>query len=207
MEFTPNKLTIGGVVQTNATYEIQSNGLNRYGTYLAKNAEVASNYTIKVPLKHILSVLRISELIEGEISCAMEVFEAETACCFFFTKSRDFTFNIAIGSVAFENRDAEMLETDQIAGIITDKVPGLQKLKRQVDESMADPGSMIKNEVAPSVKKEVTELNQQKVTVKKSAPPSSIKQESVKRMEDQPVAEESKQPEERVMTEKEKIYE
>ena len=56
---------------------------------------------------------------------------------------------------------------------------------------MADPGSVVKNEVAPSVKKEVTEQNQQKVTVKKSAPPSSIKQESVRRMEEEP-AEESK---------------
>ena len=191
MEFTPNKLTIGGVVQTNATYEIQSTGLNRYGTYLAKNAEVASNFMIKVPLKYVLSVIRITEINDGDICFAMEVFKDGNACCFFFTKSRDFTFNIAVGSVAFENRDAEMLDTNQIAGIVTDKVPGVQRLKRQVDESMADPGSVVKNEVAPSVKKEVTEHNQQKVTVKKSAPPSSIKQESVRRMEEEP-AEESK---------------
>jgi|LakMenE01Jun11ns_1017448.scaffolds.fasta_scaffold8911672_1 hypothetical protein len=52
-----------------------------------------------------------------------------------------------------------MLDTNQIAGIITDKLPGVQKVKRQVDESMADPGSAIKNEVAISVKKEVSELN------------------------------------------------
>ena len=34
MEFTPNKLTIGGVMQTNATYEIQSTSLSHYGKYL-----------------------------------------------------------------------------------------------------------------------------------------------------------------------------
>lgn len=76
---------------------------------MAKDAEVAANYRIKIPLKHLLSVLRIAELIEGDISCAMEVVDDETACCFFFTKSRDFTFNIGVGSVGFENLDGEYI--------------------------------------------------------------------------------------------------
>jgi hypothetical protein len=112
MEFSPAKLTLSGVIQENATYEVQSTTLNRYGTYLTKDNDVASNYKIKVPLKHILNVLRVSEIIEGEISCAMEVVDQDSAMCFFFTKTRDFCFTIGVGSIQFENLDDKMIDTN-----------------------------------------------------------------------------------------------
>ena len=82
---------------------------------------------IKVSLKYVLSVIRITEINDGDICFAMEVFKDGNACCFFFTKSRDFTFNIAVGSIAFVNLDAEMIDTNQLAVIITEKVPGVKK--------------------------------------------------------------------------------
>ena len=73
MEFSPAKLRLEGSLIMQASYEMESTRLARYGTYLSKDSEVASNYRIHVPLKNILSVLRIADAIEGEISAAMEV--------------------------------------------------------------------------------------------------------------------------------------
>lgn len=112
MEFSPAKLLLEGTLIKQASYELESTRLNRYGTYLSKDAEVASNYRIHVPLKHILSVIRISDTIEGEISSAMEVLDTNLAMCFFFTKNRDYTFTIGIGSIEFENLDGGLIEGD-----------------------------------------------------------------------------------------------
>lgn len=127
--------------------------MHRYGTYLTKDSDIASNYKIKVPLKHILSVLRISELIEGDISCAMEVVESDSAMCFFFTKNRDFNFTVGVGSIQFENLDDKMLDQNQIAGVITNRLGA--KPKKQTDEPMQ--GDEVKRE--PTVKKETQQIN------------------------------------------------
>ena len=73
LEFSPSKLSLSGTIQKDATYEIESLRLNRYGTYLDARADVASNYKVTIPLKHILSVLRVAETLESDINCAMEV--------------------------------------------------------------------------------------------------------------------------------------
>ena len=122
---------MSGVIQDKATYEIESTRMHRYGTYLSKDSDLASNYKIKVPLKHILSVLRICDLQpdSAEFSCAMEVVDIETAMCFFFTKTRDFSFLIGVGSVGFENLDGKLIDSDKIAAVISKPV-GQNRLKR-----------------------------------------------------------------------------
>jgi hypothetical protein len=45
---------------------------------------------IKMPLKHILGVLKVAEMVEGEFSCAMECISDDSAVCFLFTKANNF---------------------------------------------------------------------------------------------------------------------
>lgn len=160
LEFSPHKLTLSGSIQKDATYEIESTRLNRYGTYLDSRADVASNYKVTIPLKHILSVLRVAETLEADINCAMEVQDADVATCFFFTKNRDFCFTLGVGSITFENLDDKLLAADQIAGVITKPVGGA-RLKKAIDDQMQEPkAESVKKELPPSVIKQSESVRQ-----------------------------------------------
>jgi hypothetical protein len=74
--------------------------------------------------------------------------------CFFFTKNRDFNFTVGVGSIQFENLDDKMLEQNQIAGVITNRVGG-PKPKKLADEPMQN--DEVKRE--PTVKKETEQIN------------------------------------------------
>lgn len=79
---------------------------------------------VKLPFKHILGVLKVAELVDGDFSCAMECIAEDAAVCFLFTKSNNFQFNIGVAQVYFENKDAEMIDSGQIAGVMTNPVGG-----------------------------------------------------------------------------------
>ena len=58
-----------------------------------------------MPLKHILSILRISEMVYGHVKSAMELKAANGADVFWFTDSLDnsFSFVIEAKEIRFEN--------------------------------------------------------------------------------------------------------
>ena len=63
-------------------------------------------------LKHILGVLKVAELVEGDFCCAMECISEDSAVCFLFTKAINFQFNIGVASVYFENKDADLIDAN-----------------------------------------------------------------------------------------------
>ena len=73
---------------------------------------MAQNYAIRMPLKHILGVLKVAELVDGDFCCAMECIAEDAAVCFLFTKAANFQFNIGVASVSFENKDADMIDNN-----------------------------------------------------------------------------------------------
>lgn len=73
---------------------------------------MAQTYQIKIALKHILGVLKVAELVDGDFCCAMECISEDSAVCFLFTKAANFQFNIGVASVYFENKDADMIDTN-----------------------------------------------------------------------------------------------
>ena len=66
----------------------------------------ATNYQILVPLRHILGNLKVMELVEGDFNCAMEVVD-DSAVCFFFTKTENFSFMLGLSGIRFENKDVQ----------------------------------------------------------------------------------------------------
>ena len=112
MDFSPEKLSFGGLINKKFGYEIAVQELDQYGVYLSRQHELATNYKILIPLKHLLGVLKVADLVEGDFNCAMECISEDSAVCFFFTKSNHFTFNIGLAAVQFENKDPDMIEND-----------------------------------------------------------------------------------------------
>jgi len=51
---------------------------------------MAENFAIRMPLRHVLGVLQVGGLVEGDFCCAMECIDRETAVCFLFTKVNNF---------------------------------------------------------------------------------------------------------------------
>ena len=49
-------------------YEIKTSNLNHYGNYLCNEIEKPNNFAISISLKHILSLLKIAEMIDGNVS-------------------------------------------------------------------------------------------------------------------------------------------
>ena len=86
----------------------------------------------------------------------MECISEDSAVCFFFTKYNHFAFNIGLAAVQFENKDPDMIENDQIGGIMTNTAGGRlkkgNKLEHQVpvgaDITMAGGDGELKQEAA-----------------------------------------------------------
>ena len=90
LDFTKTKLSFKGQVNKKVGYEIQADRLENYGVYLARQSAMAQDYAIKMPLKHILGVLKVAEIFECEFCCAMECMNDDSAVCFLFAKSNNF---------------------------------------------------------------------------------------------------------------------
>lgn len=107
LSFSPEVLAFKGVFNKKFGYEIRTSSLDRYGTYLSRDPDnMASNYAVKMPLTHLLGVLKVAEMIGGDFQTAMECLDPESAVCFLFSKTKDFMFNVGVASVGFENLDS-----------------------------------------------------------------------------------------------------
>ena len=98
-------------------------------------------FAIKVPLKHILSILRVADIVQGDFCCAMERIDHETAVCFFFTQVNNFMFLTGVAQVLFE--DAQQLRGRHI---MCDTQVNQAKAKKQVKSGHNQ--TKIKKEVA-----------------------------------------------------------
>lgn len=67
MNFTEDLLVFNGDLNS-YKYEIKTSNLNHYGNYLCNEMAKPENFAISISLKHILSVLKIAEMIEGNVS-------------------------------------------------------------------------------------------------------------------------------------------
>jgi len=110
MDFTPQKLSFKGQINKKVGYEIQVDKLENYGVYLARQSVMAQNYAIKLNLKHMLGVLKVAELVEGDFCCALECINDDSAICFLFAKANNFQFLIGVAQVYFENKDTDMID-------------------------------------------------------------------------------------------------
>ena len=51
---------------------------------------MARNYAIKMPLKHIIGVLKVADMVDGQFHQAMEVNSDDSAVSFLVTKDNNF---------------------------------------------------------------------------------------------------------------------
>jgi len=77
--------------------------MESYGSYLENGMDKVNKFQIWIALRHILGVLKISDMIEGNFMSAMELSEPESCVTFLFTHnmSKDFKFIVGIGNVKF----------------------------------------------------------------------------------------------------------
>lgn len=69
INFLPESIYLKGEVNKDLTYEINPRVLQNYLYYLSQEEDdlKSKNFTISIPLRHILSLLKICELIEGNV--------------------------------------------------------------------------------------------------------------------------------------------
>lgn len=68
LNFGDDILSFKGEINNKLGYEIKTSNLSHYGNYLSAELEKTSNFNISLSLRHILSLLKISEMIEGNVS-------------------------------------------------------------------------------------------------------------------------------------------
>ncbi len=72
MMFQPDKLQFKGEFNEKLSYEIRSDQLVTYGNYLHAEFEGSENFMVTLALKHMLGLIKVCELIEGNFKSAME---------------------------------------------------------------------------------------------------------------------------------------
>ena len=102
MQFEPAQLKFSGIFNKKFTWTVDSAKFERYGTYVGQYPK-SDIFSIKMSLWHVLGVLRISEIIGGRFSLAMEQVDEDDANCFLFSEESYFQFLVLISSVAFED--------------------------------------------------------------------------------------------------------
>ena len=68
MNFGEDVLAFKGEINNKFGYEIKTQNLAHYGNYLSAELEKPSQFSIALSLRHILSLLKIGEMIEGNVS-------------------------------------------------------------------------------------------------------------------------------------------
>jgi len=105
LNFSDDVLSFKGEINNKLGYEIKTQNLMHYGNYLCADLDTKpSNYSIALSLRHILSLVKIAEMIEGNFMAAMELLDVETCVTFLFThphERKDFKFCVGIGNVRF----------------------------------------------------------------------------------------------------------
>ena len=73
MNFSDDILSFKGEINNKFGYEIKTSNLSHYGYYLSAEQEKTNNFSIALSLRHILSLLKIGEMIEGNVSLPLLV--------------------------------------------------------------------------------------------------------------------------------------
>ena len=68
LNFGDDILSFKGEINNKLGYEIKTSNLSHYGNYLSADVEKTNNFSIALSLRHILSLVKISEMIEGNVS-------------------------------------------------------------------------------------------------------------------------------------------
>lgn len=108
LQFGDDILAFKGEINNKLGYEIKTQNLSHYGNYLSAEADKPSQFSVALSLRHILSMIKIAEMIEGNFMAAMELLDVETCVTFLFTHSherKDFKFCVGIGNVRFTRAD------------------------------------------------------------------------------------------------------
>ena len=115
LSFFQEQLIFKGDINKKFDYEIKTKSLENYGNYLENGQEHVDNFQINLALKHLLHLIKVCELIEGNFMSAMELSEAESCVTFLFTHShsRDFKFIIGVGNVRFQKLDDSTMQSNQ----------------------------------------------------------------------------------------------
>ena len=116
LSFRKNQLIFKGEQNKKFDYEINTKSLENYGHYLESGFDRAEEFEIKLALRHILGMIKVCDLTEGNFKSAMELCSAESCVTFLFThnNSRDFKFIIGIGSVGFKKLDDSMMTPNKM---------------------------------------------------------------------------------------------
>ena len=95
----------------------------------------------------------------------MECIDSTNAICFFFTKGRDFTFNIGVNNVMFENLEGE--SGGQIAGVQQREI----KAPKKQEATVPDVDTMMETETAV-----VEKVDNMKIEPPKDEPLTEVKE-------------------------------
>lgn len=68
LNFGDDILSFKGEINNKLGYEIKTSNLSHYGNYLSADIEKTNNFSIALSLRHILSLVKIAEMIEGNVS-------------------------------------------------------------------------------------------------------------------------------------------
>ena len=114
LAFYEEQLEFKGELNNKFDYEIKTKNLgNHYGKYLNNGHEPADRFRINLALKHLLSLIKICDLIDGNFMSAMEQSGNDSCVTFLFTHShqRDFKFIIGVGNVRFQKLDDQLMSS------------------------------------------------------------------------------------------------
>mmetsp|Transcript_19931 Transcript_19931/g.18930 ORF Transcript_19931/g.18930 Transcript_19931/m.18930 type:complete len:264 (-) Transcript_19931:360-1151(-) len=107
MNFSEEIISFKGEINNKFGYEIKTSSMNHFGNYLANGLDQTNRFQIALSLKHLLGLIKVCDLTEGNFMAAMELLDNDSCVCFLFTHSlhRDFKFCIGIGNVRFARLD------------------------------------------------------------------------------------------------------
>jgi predicted hotdog family 3-hydroxylacyl-ACP dehydratase len=67
LQFGDDILAFKGEINNKLGYEIKTQNLSHYGNYLSAEADKPSQFSVALSLRHILSMIKIAEMIEGNV--------------------------------------------------------------------------------------------------------------------------------------------
>ena len=73
LNFGDDILSFKGEINNKLGYEIKTSNLSHYGNYLSADIEKTNNFSIALSLRHILSLVKIAEMIEGNVSLIHQI--------------------------------------------------------------------------------------------------------------------------------------
>ena len=107
LSFLEETLVFKGDINKKFDYEVKTKSLENYGKYLENGFDHVDKFQLNIALKHVLGLIKVCDLVEGNFMSAMELSDKESCVAFLFTHShaRDFKFIVGIGNVRFTKID------------------------------------------------------------------------------------------------------